>query len=510
MLARLGGNFAAQIFGIFLSFADRFLVVGLLLRTLGTDPYADWVLLLSSAGLLSLAELGLNIYYGNIWQSAFAKGDEPRFQRMLGFALTCSGLLGLALLLFCLGLVSFIDFSQTLSLTGLTRGAAAAIFLLLGAATASRSMRGAVSQLYRGRLVFAVGTMIDQIFPASLVVAMLITVNLTHSLVTLAAVYLACDLVAGWGAMLFNLKRRFPHLHFRPNLPNRTEFLDLVHHVRWFAVQQGAPVLWLQAPVLILGWLGVAGPTLVSFLILRTLVNFARQLASMLSISAGVELASSYHSGKHEEFLRRLGTFGSSLSGIGGAIAVAITIFGAPFIAIWTGQESLYDTHILVWLLGTALISAPILPMASAMMLCNLPKPAALANLIQIGIGIPAIFIFVRMWGAMGAAMGLALGETVAFGIVFPIFATKALEFSYTRYIGRCLATMAICSLWCGLVGFGLKWAINPIHLGSFFVTGALWSVLGLIPALFITLPAAQQRTLLGAGLRLRARLFHR
>ena len=172
MLARLGGNFAAQIAGIALSFADRFIVVGLLLRTLGTDAYSDWVLLLSSAGLLSLAELGLNIYFGNVWQKAHATRDSAQFQRMLGLSLTCSAGLGLILLCVMLFVLLSSDLVATLSLKTLTNREADIVFLLLGCATASRAMRGGVAQIYRGRQVFALGAMIDMISAAVLVIVL--------------------------------------------------------------------------------------------------------------------------------------------------------------------------------------------------------------------------------------------------------------------------------------------------------------------------------------------------
>ena len=193
----------------------------------------------------------------------------------------------------------------------------------------------------------------------SLIIALPVVALSGGSLLMLAGAYLACDLLAGWGLMLLDLRRRFPDLSFRPAVPDRHEVLDLVRQVRWFAVQQGAPVAWLQVPVLIVGAVGVTSAALVSFVILRTLVNFARQLASMLSISAGVELATSFHAGNRSEVAGKLAGFGTVLCGAAGACAAAIWIFGEAFVAVWTGQVGLFDPAIIGWLLLAALIAAP-------------------------------------------------------------------------------------------------------------------------------------------------------
>ena len=504
MLARFGGNLAAQTFGLALSFADRFLVVGLLLRTMGATGYSDWALLLSSAGLLAMAELGLNIYYGNEWQSAYAQGQEARFQRTLDVALFCSGALGLVLIFGALAVVASVDLAARLSLTTLSPRQADLVFLLLAAAVISRLVRGSISQIYRGRQAFARGVLIDMAFPASMVVALSTAAMVSGTQLVLAAAYLACDLIAGWGVMLIDLRRKFPQLRFHPRRPQRAEVLDLVRHVRWLALQQGAPVAWLQVPVLLLGWLGISGPALVSFLILRTLANFARQLASMFALSGGVELAHSFHRGDHDEFLRRLSIFGSSLSGVTSAVAMAIVVFGEPVVGLWTGQPALFDRSVNAWLIAALLISAPITPVATAMMFCKLPRPAALASLAQIGVGIVAVALLARWWGAPGAAAGLATGEAIGFGLVLPYLAAGPLRLDYWRYLARCVTTMAICGAWSGIVGFAIETAAHPSSFIRLFTAAVAWGLLGLAPALYVTLPSAQKATLTQA-----ARRFH-
>ena len=59
-------NFGAQALSLVSSLLERLIVVGLLLRGWGPDVYAGWTVLLSAAGALSLADLGMALYFGNL------------------------------------------------------------------------------------------------------------------------------------------------------------------------------------------------------------------------------------------------------------------------------------------------------------------------------------------------------------------------------------------------------------------------------------------------------------
>ena len=144
MLARVAKNTGAQSLSQLVQFADRFLVVGILLRSWGTQVYSEWALLLSCAGTLSLGELGLNIYYGNVYQSAMAAADTKRFQRMVSVAITCSGLVAAVLGCFALGFLTITDLPEKLSIKVLPQADAIAVAVLMGTVTLSRIARGAM------------------------------------------------------------------------------------------------------------------------------------------------------------------------------------------------------------------------------------------------------------------------------------------------------------------------------------------------------------------------------
>src|ERR1700730_974802 len=282
MISAVARNFAAQGLGVLISVADRFLVVGLLLRSWGPQVYSEWVVLFSFANLLTLGELGLNIYYGNIWQRASAAGDAGKFQRMVSVALFCSSAVAFVMGAFALAVLALLN--GRLPITSLSRNDAVLVLVLIGAAVLSRIVRGSISQIYRGKQAFARGTIVDLVPIGGTAVLTVAAALLDAGPVLVAALYLACDLVAGWCLMLKDLSRQWPDLHFRPRQPTVSEISEMTRHVKWFALQQGAPVVWLHIPVLLLSHTGTTGTALVSFSILRTLVNFARSFGTILSI----------------------------------------------------------------------------------------------------------------------------------------------------------------------------------------------------------------------------------
>jgi hypothetical protein len=93
MLRKSALNLGSQAINFVVSFGDRILLVGLLIRTWGADVYSDWATLLAVAALLGLAELGFQIQYGNRLSMAKTRGDSAAYARTLG--VDCSSTLRL-------------------------------------------------------------------------------------------------------------------------------------------------------------------------------------------------------------------------------------------------------------------------------------------------------------------------------------------------------------------------------------------------------------------------------
>jgi O-antigen/teichoic acid export membrane protein len=489
MWRRIGTGFAAQLLSLAVAFADRILLVGVLIRAWGTDAYSDWATILAAAGLLSFGELGLNVYFGNRWQGAFARGDDVEFQRLIGVSLTSYLILGLMLASVATVFALMNDLSSLLSLSSPEASGAAVVFLLLAAANVLRVMRGSISQIYRGRGQFAEGILVATLPAAAAVVLAAAATHFGAGVAVVAFTHFAAELVFGCGAMMFDLRRRYPSLQFRLAYPTRSEIRDLLSNARWFALLQGAPVLWLQVPVLMISALGLSGEALVSFVVARTLVNFARQIGNMLSLSAGVEAANALHVGDKSALARHVSSFGGFLATLSGAVVGGLSAFGAPLITFWTARPETADPLLILWLLAPSILVVPALPLSAALTHGNFPRPTALASVVQLGAGLSLSGVLGHWFGVTGVAAGLSLGEALALGTVLPMVAAQYTGLAYNSYLFGCAKAFALALCWGGGVAWLLVTLIGTARLEPLLLSGAIWTLLGFVPVVGLALP---------------------
>jgi hypothetical protein len=491
MLNRIGWNFIVQLIGLMLSFLDRFLIVGLLLRVWGAEKFADWAILLSCAGMIASTELGLNIYYGNTWQRLNVNGDTASFNRLLSIALGIAACLGCALCIIATTIPLLFNLKFSLSISSLSSTHALACYFLLTATAISRVLRGSISQIYRGRGLYAAGAMIDLVAQFSAIVITLVAAAAGAQPLAIAMAYLASDLICGWMLTIYDQRRRFPELVYRPALPTRDELRDMQQQVRWFAVLQGAPVIWLQAPVLLLGYLSV-GKEIVTFILVRTLVNFARQFGVMMSLSASLELVGAVNGGQHEDVQRQLLVVGPLLSVVTAATAVAVLAFGAHFTQLWTGGSVPFNANVAALLLVSAVVTSPSAIITSLIMLGQTPVVAGQAQLLQLSAGLFACAAFASLYGIAGAAAGLAIGEILAFGFLM-LRSTRLFRLNTATYLAKCATAAFLTAMWCAAVAVLVRTVVPGGAVSHLLSSILAWGLFGFLPAVLLSLNRSQR-----------------
>lgn len=466
MLDRTARNFSAQLATLAVGLLDRLLITGLLVQIWGPDRFGEWALILSFAGLAQLADLGLNIFYGNTWQRMVAVGDHSGLARLVRVALFVALMQGAALL------AVFAVTTLLLPLNGESRVA----LLLLSLSSIANVMRGSVSQLYRAHGAFARGTLVGVMPLLGGVLAGFATLWTSGGMVMLAALHLLSQLPLGWGLMLADLKRRHPGITFRPAWTVRSEILAIADGVKWLAPQQMAPVIWLQAPVLLLGAFGITGAPLAGFILMRSLVGLSRQLATMLSNAGGVEVATSYHRGDEESVQAGIRSISRLVSVLAAASGAALIAFGDAFVSLWTGSDTLFDGGTMAWLVLGALAAASSAPLASFMIYAGQTRAITMALAVQglVGLGFSAVLVL--PYGVPGVAAGLALGEICGFGLLLPRLAGQ------TPW--RSTVTAFADAGWCLASALIVNEALNPATAGELVSALILWSLVGPLPLL--------------------------
>jgi len=509
VLRRVASNVVTQVVSQALAFADRFILVGLLVRTWGADTYGDWVVLAATAGLLSLGELGLGIYFGNSWQQAQAIGDQPRFARLVRVSLFCYGVIVFALGTFVAVFAAVGAPQNLLSEGGLAPADAVVVFVFLACTQLSAIMRGSISQIYRGRGEFARGTLLSASALASYIVFAVIAVSLGAEPVVLAGLYFLCDLF-GAGLILRDVKKRYADLTLLPARPTIAECAQIASRAKWNILLQGTPVALLHIPVLMLGQAWASGTVVVGFVLLRTLANYLKSTATLISLSAIVEIVPILHRGEKDKLRNLLGISGRAMSGIAGALGVGVLMLGNGFLGLWSGNKELFDLATMSVLVAGSVISASSGPLFFLFMLANNSVPAALASLLQLALTLVICVILVPSHGAMGVAIGLLVGEAVASWLVLPIVARRYFGVDPWGYLRQSLLAVVLSATWCGFVLAVALHLVGSQSLPGFLACAAVFGLLGFIPSTLANLPPALRGRVLRLALESAKRLLLR
>ena len=481
------------------SFGDRIVVVGLLIRGWGAGAYSDWATLLAATGLFSLAELGFQIQYGNLLAAAHARGDAAARQRTIGVGLFFYAALAVLLLLPLAAAAAGLDLVKIFRLNRMAGEEAAAVFLLLGATSVFHIARAGLSQIYRGRSEFHRGIFVDSAVSASTIASAVIAASAGATPVVLAAVYLAAELVFGFGGMAFDIIRRYPGTRLVPALPRKAELLAIGGALGFYALVQGLPTVWLNAPVLVTGWLALGGIGLVSFVVQRSLVNFGRNFATMLSVSAGVELAGFVHAGAMAQLARGVEIVARLNATLAGAMTAGFFLFAPAVITLWTGKPQLASLPIVGALILPAIAVAAALPISMLCMYANRPRPPAIALCLQTGLGIPLAYIGGHYWGVFGVALGMAVGETIGSGVILPLLSAPAFQIPYLPLALKCLAISAGTALWGIATGWWFRALLGGSGLAKLILFVLAWGLVGTLPPLFLALPPVARARLQNA-----------
>ena len=371
MISAVLGNFGGQIAVLAISIADRVLLVGLLLRAWGADGYSDWTSIVSAAGMLSMFEFSLNIYFGNRWRALFAQGDEAGFARLIGVSIAVYATLGCVLLAAAEALAWHADVRQSFGLVTLNAATARLVAMPLVAGQVLQIARGSISQIYRGRGDYARGLVINSFIAAANILAMMAAVASGAKPAQAGCVSLMVNGIGGLAFITFDLRRQYPGLRMRPCMPGLAELRALAGAGRWLAIVQSVSVALLQGPVLVLGALKFGGAGLAGFVLMRTLVNLGRTLVGMVATAVGVEVSGAVAAQGWQRADQPMRVSGRFISGMSGVIVAGIWTFGAQVVRLWSGKDGLFEPLTLALMLLPPALIAAALPLGSALLMAN-------------------------------------------------------------------------------------------------------------------------------------------
>jgi O-antigen/teichoic acid export membrane protein len=499
-LKRAMQNVIGQVASMLVSILDRVLVVGLLLRYWGPDRFSDWSVLQATALVLSFAEFGIQTYFLNLQQAAFARNDRDGFARSVALALGIYGALSVALAA-GLAMAVLLVGTSIFTLQTIDPSEARYVFLLLGLGVIVGFGRAVVSSVYAATGRFARAVVLQALIQLVLTCATIAAILLGGGPVALATIFFLAWGPGGLAVSLHDMRRTTEWARLAPAFPRIQELRDGIRHVKWFAFQQGGPVLWLQLPVMILNYFNISGTLLASFLVLRTCANLIRQLISFAVLGVGIEIAAILHRDSEGRTLHLAQETGISISALSGAIAAVLLGMGEPLIYHWTRDAALFDPVIAALLVAPVLLTAPLQSVISLLQFSNQSAAVGIPRLLQVGFGFFLCIAGAWRFGIIGVAAGLALAETVAlwFSLSFAPSSFFGEPSVIARYFFKAALATISAALWSVLVADALQRMISPWTLGGFLVDAALWAILAILPAGMLSLPSHARQRMMAA-----------
>jgi O-antigen/teichoic acid export membrane protein len=437
MIRKIAASTSLQIAGIALSVVDRIVLGAVLLRMWGVSVFEDWSVLLAAAGLMNLLDLGLHMTFSNAYASAYQKGQLDLFQRQVSIALfICLLIIGGGAVLLIAAVAAISNSNEFLALSALRPFEGGFVFLCFGLVALLQTGAAATSTIYRAYGRFSRALFLDIHYNLARLLAIAIATIVGCEPPLVAAIYLAVAALFTVIIVPLDLQTTLGGFKLIPASPTCAEMRGILAVAPWFYAQQATNVLLLNVPLLVLPHLAPAAGAIALFVLLRTVINTARQLSGSMSISVGIELSQSFLSTSdkflaQQQVLRltRLATVSN------GACIAALFWLMEPFVPLWSGGALGMDP-LLGLIFGCGyLFSIPFSIVASFLNYIGDAQIGAISRLVTAVTSICVAIALAKPLGVYGVAIGLAIGETIGTGAIYLRAASRWMGLSISQVL---------------------------------------------------------------------------
>lgn len=493
---RLLWAFGAQSSLVAVRAAQQLLTVPILIWGWGIETYHDWIIIFNATNFLSVLDLGMQLYFGNVFLFAWSSKDYGTYRRSIGIAFWFYGCI-ITLCIIALGLtLKFVPWQALLSVQTLDNNSFNWTVGILAIATLILLPSAIPTALYRAKGDYGSSIAISTIGEMLRGVGLCVAVIVGATPPVAATVYFGVALSL-WIFLGVNQYRRYGEFPIRMEFPNWLETTEVVRKSSLYFTHTIITPIITNVPVLILASVAAAPTIVVAFSISRTLCGFIRQLVLQINLPVGMEMAQLLSQG-HDALLRKVFlTIARISAGISGLLVGLTMVLSGPLITLWTRGHVAYDSMLIIWLLFPIILVAPAQAAYNIFTFTNMPRALALANTLY---AISAIFlsaVLTRYFLSVGTAVGLGVSEICAIGILLPVVACRHLSISAMTYF-RVSLFIAAASYFLGyIVAWALIAIIGNIDILKVFVVGLLWTTILAVPALYIIPPSDVRRDLL-------------
>jgi O-antigen/teichoic acid export membrane protein len=475
---RLLLGFAAQGFTSFVVIGQQLVLIPIFLIFWGNGVYSDWLVLAAAADCLRLIEFGFHFHAGNLLRMAWARGELAQYKRALKVGLAVySVILGASgLLLF--PLATMVNWPTILGTTTLSHESATLSLVLLSISTLLMLPRNIIIAVYDARGDFGRGQLLNTLYVLVLTCATSVALMLDAAPPLIALIQLVTTILVGWVVLLMDQARRYQQLDLGVALPTRQELVDLLAKARHYSVSPLSEIVLTRAPILLLGMLASNPLAIIVFAISRTFTGVVRQIAPQFARVAGIELSRQHAQEDVASRTRLYLRMGELIGGLVGLLSGFTIAISEDFISLWTRGQVPFDGAVVGIFVAAIFITAPGQISAAGLQYISIPRPLAVAALLQTAITMVLCIVLIPIADASGAAFASAAGEVVAFGLYIPIVAGQYLQVGAGPFLFRAYTIGLIMTLASYLMGAAAAQVVD----GTTVVGAAVLTLVWLVP----------------------------
>lgn len=473
---RLIRGISAQSLAIVVRVVQQVAFVPILIAFWGVELYQDWIVVFSAANLLSMTDLGMQLYFGNRMLSAWSRGDKTEFRRAIGIAIflyVC--ILGAVVAALFLTFMS-VSLIPYLGIKLLAPSTVAIITIILALSVLSSVPLGLYTAIYRARGDYGLSVGVTVLGESARGIGVCVVVWQGGGAVSASLIYLIVGALI-WGFIWDDQRRRYGEFPLSVSCPSYIEARSAIGGSFLYGAHFVANPLISSIPILALNTLSVGQLSVVVFSVSRTLTGLVRQVILQPNLTVGLEMAR-YISTDNLSAATRLYLKSSRISSIASGLLAGITaILAEGFVKLWTHEAVPYDHTLGIILLLSIVANVPGWSSYNIFQFTNRPGIIALANTVYASLSVLLCIALVNKFSIIGAAAAIGIAEFIGVCLLVSWAACKSMKIPVGRYLGQCIGL--------GMAAFMLSyWASSGFSLlvgrqdlpGLLFIS-SLWMV---------------------------------
>lgn len=451
---RLVREYISQIVAFGVAIADRILVAAVLVRYWGVDDFAAWTVAVSFAGITSVFDFGVNLYFSN--QLMFKVQSRNQEDALRYFHAGNSAALLSAGTGFFVALLAILISVSQISSIAVTQELLIGSIALAGA-TALRMAASVILSVYRAHDQFARQTNMLIAFDVVRIIFTIGAVLASALFLTVALGQLIIAALIVFGLINRDVRKRFPAFSWRFGTLRGGELRSATATCFGYWMAAAPSTILTYLPVFLLSFISASAFAIAQFALMRTVSGLARTVLQQFSIVLGQEVARRIAVGDSVG-VQSVYRESAILLTVQTAVAAGLLVATADQLFMyWTGRSDIYDEKLL-WLSLAPVVAVPALTLAQNFFAsANMPWSMVIGRALQMAMSVLFFFLIPIDNNVLRLVLALAIAELLGLGIPVMWKASKVIDganfwFNSKLFVlgSFCLLCVAVPCVWLG------------------------------------------------------------